>query len=262
MSKKGAFFLPSIRLKGSMALEGSLVLPIFLFFMMTILLSLEAVRIQSNVQEALHQAGNERAFTQNRTEDQKGLNTDVSERITAYIEKQEFPYLCVAKGKDGIVVSDCSSVTDKGLVRLKASYQLKPFIRWIPVGNLTFEDEYYSHAWVGFLGTEDTGQRTEQDSYVYITKTGTKYHVSCDCTYLRIPVKAVNGGQIHELRNASGGKYYPCERCRPKESGLLFVTEEGSRYHGEADCSSLKRTVFMIPLKEADGYTPCKKCGG
>ena len=45
-----------------MALEGSLVLPIFLFFMMTVFLGLEAVRFQSNVLEALHQAGNAAAF--------------------------------------------------------------------------------------------------------------------------------------------------------------------------------------------------------
>ena len=41
-----------------MALEGSMVFPLFLFFMATVLLSIEGVRFQSNVQEALHQAGN------------------------------------------------------------------------------------------------------------------------------------------------------------------------------------------------------------
>lgn len=59
---KGAFFLSSVKAKAGMALEGSMVFPVFLFFIMTILLSLEAVRFQSQVQEALHQTGNKNAF--------------------------------------------------------------------------------------------------------------------------------------------------------------------------------------------------------
>ena len=55
-----AFFLSSEKTKAGMALEGSLVLPIFLFYMMTILLGLEVVRFQSQVQEALYLAGNEK----------------------------------------------------------------------------------------------------------------------------------------------------------------------------------------------------------
>lgn len=261
MSKKRVFFPSPVRLKGSMALEGSVVLPIFLFFMMTVLLSLEAVRIQSNVQEALHQAGNESAFTQNRIEIQERYKTGVSEKITAYIRKQKFPYLCVAEEEDGITVQDYSSVETNGLIYLKVHYKLKPFIRWIPIGDIVFEDEYYSHAWTGFLGNEDTGQSREENAYVYITKTGSKYHMAYECTYLQIPIKAVSDEQIGEIRNASGRKYYPCERCRPKESGMFFVSEDGSRYHGRSDCASLKRTVYMISLSKAQGYTPCSKCG-
>lgn len=262
MSRKRVFFPSPVRLKGSMALEGSLVFPIFLFFMMTVLLSLEAVRIQSNVQEALHQAGNESAFTQNRMEIHKKYEADTAERIAAYTAKQKFPYLCVAGEKEGIIVQDCSSTDVDGFIYLKVHYQLKPFIRWIPIGDIMFEDEYYSHAWTGFQGNEDADRNEEEDIYVYITKTGSKYHTTCECTYLQVPIKAVSDEQIHEIRNASGGKYYPCERCRPKESGIFYVAGDGSRYHGRSDCPALKRTVYIIPLSKAQGYTPCGKCGG
>lgn len=262
VSKKRVFFLSSIRLKGSLALEGCLVLPMFLFFMMTVLLSLEAVRIQSNVQEALHQAGNESAFTQNRLEIYEKDKVDAAEKIAVYISEQKSPYLCVDGGKDGIFVQDYSSVNVNGLIDLKVHYKLKPFIRWIPIGDIVFEDKYYGHAWTGFQGIEDTGYHEEEDICVYVTKTGSKYHTTCECTYLQVPVKAVNKEQIGEIRNASGRKYYPCERCRPKESGMFFVSEDGSRYHGRSDCASLKRTVYMISLNKAQGYTPCSKCGG
>lgn len=262
MSKKRVFFLSSVRLKGSMALEGSMVLPLFLFFMMTVLLSLEAVRLQSNVLEALHQAGNESAFMQNRMEKQEMYKGEVTDRITAYIKSQPFPYLCVAEGEKGITIQDFSSVDKNGLVHLKTIYKLKPFFAGIPIGDIVFEDEFYSHAWVGFQGNENIGQKPEENVCVYVTKTGSKYHMSCECTYLQVPIKAVSSEQIGEVRNASGRKYYPCERCRPKESGMFYISEDGSRYHGRSDCSSLKRTVYMISLDKAQGYMPCSKCGG
>ena len=262
MSRKRVFFLSSIRLNGSMALEGSIVLPIFLFFMMTVLLSLEAVRIQSNVQEALHQAGNESSFIQTRIKNQGVSEEEVAKRIITYVKKQKFPYLCVAGGEKGVVVQDFSTVNDNGLVYLKVHYQLKPFIRWIPIGDIVFEDEYFGHAWVGFQGNEDIGHTAEEDTCVYITRTGSRYHMSYECTYLQVSIRAVSGEQIGVIRNASGGKYYPCERCRPENSDILFITEDGSRYHGRSDCASLKRTVYIISLSKAQGYVPCSKCGG
>lgn len=262
MSKKRVFFLSFIQLKGSMALEGSLVLPIFLFFMMTVLLSLEAVRVQSNMQEALHQAGNESAFIQNRIANQRVSEAEVTERIFTYMEKQKSPYLCVAGEEKGVVVQDFSTVNDNGLIYLKACYKLKPFIRWIPIGDIVFEDEYYSHAWVGFQGNEDISRTAEEDVCVYITKTGSRYHMSYECTYLQVPIKAVSGEQISGIRNASGGKYHPCERCQPGNGDILFISEDGSRYHGRSDCASLKRTVYVISLSKAQGYVPCSKCGG
>lgn len=262
MSEKRAFFLSSVTLKGSMALEGSMVLPIFLFFIMTILLSLETVRIQSNMLEALHQTGNEYAFMEHGAAGQEMRGANAAEQIAAYMGRQQFPYLCVAGGEDGIKVQDGSSAQRNGLIYLKASYRLKPFIRWIPIGDPVFEDEFYSHAWVGYCGNEEMGQQADEDVYVYITETGKKYHLSSECTYLRIPVKMIGSEELREIRNASGGKYYPCEKCRPTGSDMAFISEDGSRYHGHSDCPSLKRTVSMVPLSKAQGYTPCSKCGG
>lgn len=261
-SLKRASFFSSIYVKGSMALEGSMVFPIFLFFIMTVLLSLEVVRLQSNVQQALHQAGNAYALAGYQIKYRGTLETNAQEQITAYIEEQPFPYLCVSGGRNGITIQNFSTVEENGLVHLKVNYGIKPFIYWLPIGTPLFEDEYFGHGWTGYFGSEDLGNLLPEDSCVYITKTGTKYHRSYDCTYLRISIKAVNSAQISEIRNDSGGRYYACERCRPIGEGTVYIASDGNRYHGHADCSSLKRTVYMIPLSKAQGYLPCSKCGG
>ena len=255
-----ALFLSSAKPKGSMALEGSLVLPIFLFYMMTVLLSLEAVRFQSNMQEALHQAGNRRAFSEYQVRYLDGERSDICGQINEYLGSQLFPYLCVAGGEGGVDLEDMSS-EESGRVEISAEYEIKPFIGWLPIHRVRIRDQFISHSWIGYSKAENQDER-EEDTYVYVTKTGSKYHLSYNCTYLRVQLRAVSYDRVSSLRNEAGGRYHACQRCRPVKGEMVYITESGSSYHGRSDCSALKRTVYMIPLSEADGYGACSKCAG
>lgn len=245
-----------------MALEGALVVPIFLFFMVTVLLSLEMVRFQSNLCEALYQAGNHYAIQEYQVKYGNGASVELGGEVKTYLEAQPYPYLCIAQGEQGVSVENASSVSVNGIVMGKARYQMKPFIFWIPVGNITIQDSFVGHAWTGYSGNEPGAAGQEGEEYVYITKTGTKYHKSCDCTYLKITPRAAGYEELLTRRNQHGGKYYPCERCRPGTGGMVYITPEGSSYHSRSDCSALKRTVYLIPLGEASGYSPCGRCAG
>lgn len=244
-----------------MALEGSLVLPIFLFFIMTVLLSLEAVRFQSQVQEALYQSGNRSAFLEHQVKYSDGVREDVEGQIKEYLGNQLYPYLCVKGGESGVLLEDLSSPSDGGII-YQVSYRLKPFAAWIPIGDITISDRFFSHAWTGYSGIEAWENDGQKELYVYITDTGSKYHLSADCTYLRIQVQTVDYEQITTLRNKAGGKYYACLKCKPYSGGIVYITSDGSSFHGQSDCSSLKRTVYLIPISEAAGYGPCSKCAG
>lgn len=257
---KRAFSLSSQKTRAGMALEGSLVLPVFLFFMMTVLLGLEVVRFQSQVQEALHQVGNRNAVMNYQEKYLGGMKENVPLQIETYLSDQLEPFFCVQGGRSGVTVQDLS-VLNEGKIEYKVSYDVKPFINWIPIGKITVNDRFFSHGWIGY--TNQTGQEKASDpeTYVYITRTGSKYHLQQDCTHLRIQAEAVKYEQIEVLRNTSGGKYYACARCRPLKAGIVYITLEGSSFHKQADCSSLKRTVYMVPLSEVPEYSPCSKCG-
>lgn len=234
-------------------------LPIFLFFMMTLLLGLEVVRFQSQVQEALYQAGNRRAFLEHQIKYADGTREDAENQIKDYLASQLHPYLCVQGGEKGVSLQDLSTPAE-GKIVYQVSYRLKSFVSWIPIGNITINDRFFSHAWTGYVGTEEWEKNRQQDTYVYVTDTGSKYHLSHDCTYLHVYVQAVNYEQVSSLRNEAGGKFYACLRCRPSKGGTVYITSDGSCFHGQAECSSLKRTVYMIPLSEAGEYSPCSKC--
>lgn len=245
-----------------MALEGSLVLPIFLFFIMTVLLSLEAVRFQSDLQEAMHQSGNQYVFAGYLVKYADQPPIDIESRVKEYLGNQLYPYLCVSGGRDGVRIQETSAIREDGSVVFTAEYQIKPFIDWLPIGKIVIKDRFLSHAFIGYTGLEEQGQDKQPEPYVYVTKTGSKYHMSYECTYLRVQVKTAEYESLSSLRNHGGEKYYACARCRPLKGGIVYITDDGNRYHGQSDCSSLKREVYMIPLSEAGNYSACSKCGG
>ncbi len=231
-------------LSGSIALEASCVVPFFLWFIMTLLMSIEAVRLQSNVLESLYEGIC--------TVYDNGLSLSGTGTAQSYMEEQDHACLIV---KGNISYEDASTVSADGILYLKAEYRM--------MGNIGIRDGLYGHAFTGYVrGTGfETSEATED--YVYVTETGTKYHCDPDCSYIRIRPMAVDASYLEDGRNRSGGKYYPCERCRPSGTGMIFLTPEGDRYHSDPGCSSLKRTVHIMTLKEAveNGYTPCSKCG-
>ena len=115
-----------------MALEGSLVLPIFLFFMMTVFLGLEAVRFQSNVLEALHQAGNAAAFEGDSEGYIGGGSPGAKARVQEYLDSQLYPYLCVSGGREGVTLQEFSQ--GSGQIELLATDFLLIHGLDIPVG--------------------------------------------------------------------------------------------------------------------------------
>ena len=205
-----------------MTIEAALALPIFIFFMLSVLYVFQIIHVQAQSYQALHQRGNRIAFS-------------------AY------------GGQEG--------QTDS-IVSLSESYRIQPFMWWQDFGRLRVEQQYYAHAWVGY----DLGGEAADDAgageYVYIAETGVVYHLTNRCSYLNLSVSEVLRATIPSLRNDSGAKYYPCERCPDTGSALVYITSQGNRHHSDRDCSGLKRTVTMILKNEAieQGYGGCSRC--
>ena len=265
VQKRRAFPLSSLKNRGSMTVEASMVLPIFLFFMMTLLMAIEMVRLQSNLfaglgsSEAIHMEEQIQRVLQ----DQPLLDHFEADAIEEYLNGQENGRLCLL---GNILVGNRSDVQGNGRIEVEVQYQIKPFIYWLPMdnrdgGGLRFQDQLFVHDFNGYRGPIE-GNSREKEEIVYITENGTRYHTDTGCVSLWISVQTVHSSRLSAMRNQSGGRYYPCERCRPSKSGVFFITRDGDRYHRGADCSSLKRTVRAVTLDEAVrmGRSACSKC--
>lgn len=99
----------------------------------------------------------------------------------------------------------------------------------------------------------------DESEYVYITQYGEVYHIEKMCSYLVRNIKAASLAEITDLRNASGGKYYPCSLCKGA-SKIVYYTDYGDKYHASDSCYALQRTILKVKKEKIKGMECCKKC--
>lgn len=269
----------SLLFSASLTVEAAIVLPLFLFFCSNVLWLFEMVRFQSSMLLALHDAGQQvstYAFCAEHAADLAGLGEDFALPAGAaegalftegFVRNETAEKLsavhAVAGGTGGISYLQSEYDLANGTVLLAADYQFRPFVPVIAPAKVLAQTLVYCHLWTGYQKPAD-GKGDADDAIVYVTPTGEVYHRDRNCTYLKPSVQQVAASALEQARNSSGGRYYPCEVCHPKKTGILFVTRSGNRYHSRLDCPSLKRTANAVTLKWAveHGYRACSKCGG
>lgn len=246
--------IPFPALRGSMTVEAALVLPVFLFGMLlTAYLGL-LVRCQDEVQWALTRVAREAS-----AEYGAGENKLLANR--AYYQTRINDCLEVK----GLAVSllESSVLQRNDEIDLIAVYYAKIPFRLIPAGSCRFRQRVHTRAFTGVERRENVEE--EGNIMVYVTETGRVYHRERSCTYLRLSISQMKYGDTASLRNDSGGRYKPCERCVkdivPAGSDEVWITNFGDRYHIIRSCSGIKRNVKKIQLSQAGKRTPCSKCG-
>ncbi len=211
--------------KGSLAIEAALVLPIFLFSVMTLLSLLSQLRFTVFTQDRLYQEG-------------------LAESIKAYDtwDEERFP--------------------DREFVELNERYEGKLPFDPFHLFQKEFCQSVLFHSWIGYVHGLDGYGAADGEAVVYITENGEVYHRKRDCTHIRLTITEVNGTELAGLRNAYGEKYKACKHCHALlTGGALFVTTDGDCYHSTLSCSGLRRTVRTIPISDIGNRRPCLRCG-
>lgn len=273
-------------LQGSMTVEAALVLPLFIFFFCNILGFLDMIRLQCVMFAAVRETGTaicEYAYfldtAEVSVEDVDADNADMPDGISSlilsetYVRSRVMAYLGEDYLRESPIKGDSISFLQSGImngdddVAIVADYLVEPFVPVMAPSSFAMQTRFVGHAWVGY-GIEDNNRggdnEDEEDPLVYITPTGTVYHISSDCTYLKPRIRQTNSSEIADKRSGDGSCYYPCESCRPrKTSGTLYYTTEGNRYHSSPSCSKLKRTIRTVHRSDVENERHvCSKCGG
>ncbi len=263
--------------EGSLTVETALVLPLFLFAVLTYLYLAEAIRFSGNMEEALHQSARQLAtwsyayeHSVSGTEagnllSSKGLSLTLGRSMVMKHLNSTYADEAPIEGGSGGISFLRSSVLDHDeMIDLIGSYKVDTPFDIFGIKNFRVLNRARIRAFTGYDNTHrKESDSDEEEETVFITEHGTVYHRNINCPHLKITVRETTSEQVGAERNDNGGKYYACEFCGGKSTaGRLYITSEGDRYHTTVTCSALKRGIQAVPLSEAGGRRACKTCGG
>ncbi len=254
----------------SMTVEAALVLPVFIFCMVNILMLFQMEEYNSRILAAVHQTGNRIA----RTACMKEMTDDtcsgtvlsasyipmgVSECLGSGIPENG----CIRGGKGGLSYIGSEVLMDNDIIDIRVSYHVVPAYAGYGWNGARMRVRYYGRGWTGYDTAGVSGDQTGNERMVFITKTGTVYHLSRKCSRLCPSVRGIPYDALSGSRNTEGMVYSKCPYCSGHVPGAtVYVTDYGKCYHTSPCCRGLKRTVYTVPLSEAGGRGPCAVCGG
>jgi hypothetical protein len=272
-------------LPASATVEAALVIPIYVYAVMTILYLIQIVAIKSSVYQALYDntrtlsryayayikyhAGDEKILTAEsggryNNVVKNGITTAVAQGMLVESLGSDFAqHNHIVGGNAGFNMMKSSIMDGNNVIELTVNYTIKNPFDVFGIGILTVSQSCKTEAWLGENYNEGAGDAQQISKQVYITVMGEVYHIDKSCTYLNPVVYSIGNAELSVARNKSGAKYYPCEKCALNSEGVeLYITEYGDRYHVSANCSKLKRTVLEVSLDSVSDRRPCSKCSG
>ncbi|NLO08753.1 MAG: pilus assembly protein [Clostridiales bacterium] len=281
-------------IKASLTVEASMVLPLFLFFFICILYLIQIITLQEVLQEAITETGLSMAkatyfysdfqdATDAKSSDasmlEEGIEMGLEELTDAIINNLVLKYtvasrlnidisnnLLLVGGYDGIRFEGSKVLEGNDDIDIIIRYRIRIPIRILGLREMDMIQRVRVRGWKGHqlsplytIVEEDD----KEERIVYITESGTVYHLKSTCSHINISIETIIGKPTWQ-RNRNGGIYYPCEACfrgNEPEHGTYYITPYGDRYHRLKDCSKIKRTVKEVPLSQVNDRAPCKRCG-
>ncbi|MCR4617481.1 MAG: hypothetical protein K5669_04745 [Lachnospiraceae bacterium] len=260
-------------------MEASVVLPLFLFFFINLLSSIEMIRVHNNITLALMDIGNKisfyGAFLDNSKKDEafgEKLMSEIGDLAVSYLYVRNSivnhiggEYLeqsPVVGAASGLSMIESDILTDDDCVDIGVTYRVSPPIEFGNLFSFRMSNRYYAHLWNGYdIGGEEKDE--EKGQIVYITEDSEVYHMSRECTHLKLSIRPAPYSLLGDERNSEGKRYTRCLFCAWGEHpDTVYLCDEGEKYHYSRNCLALKRSYKEVLLKEViNTHRPCSRCG-
>ncbi len=263
----------SSSLKGSLTVETALSLPLFIFAVLILIMTGEAVRFSGSLNAGLMESaktlsvyayagksaglgGKTGVLGSKAVSLTLGKTMSIKELGKNYDGKPP-----AAGGTGGLSFVHSNVMGADEMIDLNVVWKMKTDFCLPGINGFKVIDRARIRAFTGYdnTGAIDSGETEEE--MVFVTETGTVFHRSRNCSHLNIHISAVERSNVGKMRNSGGGKYHPCEFCGGGTKECLYITEDGDRYHTKVSCPGLKRTIHTVPISKVGGKGPCSECG-
>lgn len=243
--------------EGSLTVEASLVLPIFIFAMISIISLSVLLMFQLRLKVVMHEVCKEVV-----ERELKGDNFGEDEIEAEILAMLGSKVLKLAPIEDDLEFF--TDVRNDEIVCICAQYNTKLYYDMFGLFKHEFVQRSLLHDFKGYeKGLYGLEYETDEITYVYITEDSEVYHTNRECTHIRLKISPIANEALIGARNNDGKKYKSCEHCHSKTGDKnLYITPEGDKYHNSLTCSGLKRVVKTVPLSEVSGKRCCTRCGG
>ena len=230
VSLKRASLRWSVKVRAMVSVEAAIAIPIFLFAFLEVLSLFQCLSVYS---QKLYEI---RATALPMSMYAHSLDSEW-EQFSYYDSKLEIA--------DNILIVD-------------DQYYISPII---PFGDISIpmQNFYFLRLWTGY----DAAYGKHMGGYVYITKTGGVYHTYRDCTHLVLSISSVKKDELQKAHNDDGEGYTRCPMCMvgmQEGANTFYITRTGNKYHGDLNCTALKRTVICITMEEVQDRELCMRC--
>lgn len=192
----------------------------------------------------------------------------IKTKFLSFVNREFLEHSCIKNGVMGISLLKSKLLENGNDIDIIAVYKINLYSPLIRLPSYTIVQHVKTKAFLGktMINLEEADAAADDNiKLVYITETGTVYHLSRECTYLNPSIKQILFENVKDARNSNGHKYNSCSSCCKKGEVYtqVYITTWGEGYHSRLDCSGLKRTIREEKLTEAEkqGYHACAKCG-
>lgn len=255
-------------LSGSLTVETALVLPIFMFMLISLMSFCRVMEYSDTVLSGLHQSARgmaAKAYISSAAGvgDLGGMSRIAGIALSeGYVSGKVQNRLNVKGFSDGSISYMRSEIMSSDMIDLIAVEEIPLLYGFLGKSTLRVMDRARVHAFTGYDNTRGVNSGVNEE-IVYITASGSVYHRSRNCSHLKVQVSSVAAGVIENMRSAQGAKYYECEYCHKNSgAGNYYITDYGNRYHTTVNCQALKRDISAVPVSKVSGRSACKSCGG
>lgn len=248
---------------GSATVEALIIMPIAFFFIYSMIWLIDVFRIHSEVGAIVNEAGNQMVMysypfdeLEENAEDEKNAKLLSLAGSVIYNElyvRSRIEENSISEKLDKLICIT-GAENEKDVVSISVSYFVSPYIEIPGFKGMYLNNTFYSKAFVGYEKEDD------DEEYVFVTKGSSVYHTTTGCSSIKTTIEAEYTDKVGELRNESGAKYYPCEKCGKEVGHICYITPYGNRYHSDPSCKELKINIYRIPISEIGDRRKCYFC--